>query len=167
MVGTDLTPYDCKSSWNSLPRNSFPLSLMHLFGRGYLQNHVWSRIFAVPLDVLFRISVTSNQPVAGSHIVSACKVCYYSSCLVRTEYMALSGQHKLCPKGFDQYLSMIQVSVFVTGIFTPLKLVSAFDMLFNIFAETWPYQMGTYCTFCSLNTWMLVPQYGTNLRLTS
>jgi hypothetical protein len=38
--GEHVLQNDCKSSWNFLPRDSFPLSLIHIFGRGYLQNHV-------------------------------------------------------------------------------------------------------------------------------
>jgi hypothetical protein len=65
---------------------------MHLFGHGYLQNHVWSKFFAVPLDVLYRILATSNQPVAGSHIVSACRLNSFP-CFVAMVYDPIMATH--------------------------------------------------------------------------
>jgi hypothetical protein len=71
---------------------------MHLFGRGYLQNHGWSNIFAVPSAVLFRISAISNQPVAGSHIVNACRFNSFP-CFVVMMYGPIRSTH-IVSQGF-------------------------------------------------------------------
>jgi hypothetical protein len=54
--------------------------------------------------------------------------------------MAILGQHILCPKGFGQCLLKIDVRI-SHGDFTALTLVTAFDMFFNITAESLPNQM--------------------------
>ena len=69
VMGLPFTPYSFLiSSWNSLPKNSFPLSYVTCVGQGYLQNHSCLAMLATVSERLFGICCSSNQPVAGSII---------------------------------------------------------------------------------------------------
>src|SRR6476620_859697 len=66
-----LIPYSCMTvCLNSCPMNSLPLSNVIWVGQGYLESHSCSAILATVIALLSSYWCISNQPDAGSIIVT-------------------------------------------------------------------------------------------------